>query len=425
MRWLARSRAGTKTNMTASYPIRTITPDEFEAFTDVPGHAFLADWPPEAHDIERKVIEFDRSLAAFDGRQLVGTASAYSFRLTVPGGTADAAGVSNVSVLPSHRRRGILTSLMRDLIADARQRGEPLAILFASEAGIYSRFGFGLATWHQRLRIGRGEGQLVVGPVADVTPPRLRFCAPADVRAELLKVHDTALAGRPGMLARNEQWWDVQLSDLPFNRDGMSALRCVVAEDDSGPRGYSLYRTQPSWSDGIPDGTVAVSELIALDPAATAALWTDLFERDLVSEVIARRRPVDDPLLAMLADPRRALPIVGDALWVRPVDLPAAMVKRRYASAVDVVLDVLDPVLPANAGRWRLTADGDDARCERTTADADLVLPVQVLGAGYLGGASFGQLAAAGQVSEQTPGALAHLATAMSWDPRPWCSMMF
>jgi predicted acetyltransferase len=411
--------------MSASHPTRTITPGEFDAFAAVSGQAFLEDWPPEAREIERKVMEFDRSIAAFDGDLMVGTAGAYSFRLTVPGGAVDAAGVSNVSVLPSHRRRGILTAMMIDVMADARQRGETIAILFASEPGIYGRFGFGLATWHQRLRVGRGDGQLSVGPVAGAAPPRLRLSAPASVRADLLKVYDTALADRPGMLARNDSWWDVQLAEPPPNRDGMSPLRCLVAEDDSGPRGYALYRTQPSWSDGIPDGVIAVSELIALDPAATAALWADLLARDLVGEVVARRRPVDDPLLAMLADPRRALPVVSDALWVRLLDLPAALVRRRYAGSVDIVLDVLDPVLPENAGRWRLMADEGGAQCERTTADADLVLPAHVLGAGYLGGASFGQLAAAGQAGELTPGALARLATAMSSDPRPWCSMMF
>jgi predicted acetyltransferase len=194
-------------------------------------------------------------------------------------------------------------------------------------------------------------------------------------------------------------------------------------------RGYALYRTKSSWTDGLSEGAIRVREVTALDPAATAALWTDLFDRDLVSEVLALHRPIDDPLLAMLADPRRALPLVSDALWVRLIDVPTALVQRKYASAVDVVIDVADAFLPENSGRWRLTSEGPDhggdARCERTAASADLLMSVQALGAGYLGGASFGQLAAAGYVSELRPGALARLATAMSWASRPWCSMMF
>jgi predicted acetyltransferase len=415
--------------MSPNYPIRTITPDEFEAFSAVPGHAFLDEWPAEDRELERPVTEFDRTIAAFDGTQMVGTAGSYTFRMTVPGGTADVAGITLVSVLPSHRRRGILTDMMRYLIADAGRRGEAIAILYASEAGIYGRYGFGLATWHQRIQVHRGDGRLRLGDAVPASAQlSLRLASPSDVRSDLAKVFAAVLPTRPGMLARSDAWWELILSDAPTRRDGMSPLRCLLAEDASGVRGYALYRAKGSWSDGLPDGELRLRELTALDPAATAALWTDLFSRDLVSAVYAVHRPVDDPLLALLADPRRALPLVSDALWVRLLDVPAAMVRRKYASAVDVVLDVQDTFTPENAARWRLTTggpDGGDARCERTTAPPDLLMSVQALGAGYLGGASFGQLAEAGHVSELTSGALARLAAAMSWDPRPWCSMMF
>jgi predicted acetyltransferase len=416
--------------MNPSYPIRVISANEFEAFAAVPGQAFLEEWSPEAIEIERPVTEFDRTIAAFDGAQMVGTASAYSFRLTVPGGAAGAAGITLVSVLPSHRRRGILTDMMRYELEDAGHRGEALAILFASESGIYGRYGFGLATWHQRIRIGRGDGRLAVGSAVDTSKqPRLRFDPPSAVRAELVSLFDAAVPGRPGMLARDDRWWDVILSDDVTRRGGMSPLRCILVADEAGPRGYALYRTQLSWDEGLADGTIRVREMIAADPAATAMLWADLLSRDLVGEVIARNQPIDDPLLAMLADQRRAQPLVSDALWVRLIDLPAAMCQRAYASAVDIVLDVLDPFRPENSGRWRLTTNGPDdtakARFARSSDTADVLVSVHALGAGYLGGASFGQLAAAGQVRELKPGALGRLAAAMSWDPRPWCSMMF
>jgi predicted acetyltransferase len=414
--------------MTAGYPIRTITPDEFAAFSAVPSQAFLEEWSPEARALDEQITEFDRTIAAFDGAAMVGTASAYSFRLTVPGSVADAAGVSLVSVLPTHRRRGILTNMMRAQVTDARQRGEPTAILYASEPGIYGRFGYGLATWHQRLRIGRGDGRVSLGAAVPASKKiDLRLAAPAEARSDLMHVFDAVLPHRPGMLARPEVWWDALLSDEPFQRDGMSPLRCVLAEDEAGPRGYATYRTQSTWTDGVAAGTIRLRELIALDPAAEAALWADLLSRDLVGEVVAVGRPIDDPLLTLLVDPRRAQPKVSDGLWVRLLDLPAAMAQRQYASAVDVVLDVLDPFLPDNAGRWRLTCGGpgDGAHCERTAAPPDLLVTVQALGASYLGGASLTQLAGAGYLTEHTPGALARLAAAMSWDPRPWCSMMF
>jgi predicted acetyltransferase len=420
--------------MTESYPIRTIADGEFAALADVSGQAFLEGLSPEVTEYERQVIELDRTIAAFDGDEPVGTASAYSFTLTVPGATAAAAGITLVSVLPAYRRRGILSSLMTHLLADAARRDEPLAILFASESGIYGRFGFGLATSHLRLRIGRGEGKLAIGEMAsDDEQLNLRPAKPVKVQSELAAVYDAVLSSRPGMVARDGLWWDHLLGDPEFRRDGMSPLRCVLAEDRSGPRGYALYRTKSSWgADGIAAGTLRVRELMSTDPHATARLWTDLLNRDLVGEIIAPLRPVDEPLLAMLADQRRARPGLNDGLWVRLIDLPAALCGRTYAAGIDVVLDVSDPHFPANQGRWRLTATGlgsaggaAETSCQRVTDAADITLSVGALGAAYLGGTKLGQLAAAGHVRELTPGSLARLSAAMSWEPAPWNCTIF
>lgn len=416
--------------MTDSYPIRPIAAEEYPAFTAVLGEAFLEPWPPEAAAVERGVLELDRTIAAVDGGDIVATATTYSFVLTVPGASARAAGISGVSVRPSYRRRGILTAMMRHQLGDARSRGEATAILFASESGIYARYGFGLASWHQRLQIARSDGALRTGAVlGQAGSVSLRAVQPAQARDKLAQVYATALPGRPGMLARDDRWWDSMLADPPALRDGMSPLRCPLAEDATGPAGYALYRTKPSWQDGVAAGTLRLRELVASDPAAIAALWSDLLDRDLVSEVVASSRPIDDPLLAMLADPRRAHALVSDALWVRLIDLPAALCQRRYATGIDVVLDVIDPVLPENAGRWHLhsgeSADGGEAVCERTSRPADVLLTVQAVGAAYLGGASFGQLAGAGHVRELTPGAAGRLAAAMSFDPAPWTCQIF
>jgi predicted acetyltransferase len=421
--------------MTERYLLRPITPDEFDAFGEVPTQAFNdTSWSAEAVEQELLVFEFDRSLAAFDGDAIVGTAAAYSFQLTVPGGIADAAGVTFVSVLPSHRRRGILSAMMRHELADIAGRGEAIAALFASESGIYGRYGYGCASGQLRLTIRRGEGALSPAAAGRGGPNRssvrLRAVPPADLRPELAKVYDSAAPRRPGMMARDERWWQSVLADPESARRGMSSLRCLLADDDSGPRGYALYRTKPDWAeDGLPFGSLSVRELIAADPAVTAALWTDLLTRDLIGEVVARQRPVDDPLLDMLADRRRARAYLTDGLWIRLTDVPAALCQRRYSSAADVVIEVTDELLPANAGRWRLQcpgpADGGTASCERTAAAADIVLPVAALGAGYLGGTRLGALAAAGLIAERTDGALARLSAAMYADPAPWCPLTF
>jgi len=414
--------------MAAAYPIRPISEEEFSAFYAVIERAFNVQYPTDLElRHEMGVFEFDRSLAAFDGAAMVGTAAALSLRMTVPGGDANVAGVTAVATAPSHRRRGILTSLMNRQLADLRERGEAVAALFASEAGIYARFGYGAATSDLNLAIRRGEGTLLAPATAPEShgPQRLRTAEPRDVIVELAKVFESVLHGRPGMFARDGRWWENVLWDPEHRRSGRSPLRCIIAEDDTGPRGYALYSVRPSWGeDGIPDGVLQVRELMATDPAACTAIWSDLLSWDLVSEIRAHARPVDEPLLYLLADRRRARPRLYDGLWVRLVSVPGALAGRRYSCPVDVVIEVADGVLAENSGRWRLRAPGraEDGRatCERTSAAADVTLPVQSLGAAYMGGTTLGALARAGLAEQARPGAIAALSTALSWEPAPW-----
>jgi predicted acetyltransferase len=415
--------------MTDSYPVRPITPAEFDAFALVTEHAFNeSPIPDTGRSHVLSLFEWDRTLAAFDpelGRP-AGITAIYSFQLTVPGATLPAAGVTWVAVLPSHRRRGILNSLMRRQLSDVAARGEPLALLWASEAGIYGRYGYGRASWHLTFDVRRGEG--ILAPSAASPGLRTRLISPADTRPELAKVYDLVLQSRPGLFARNPAWWDRRLHDPESRRNGASPLRCLLAEDDQGTRGYALYSATEHWDDStfLPDTTLNVRELVAADPAASATLWQDLLSRDLVTSFRAGLRPADDPLLYQLADPRRARPTLADGLWVRLVDVPAALSGRRYACPVDMVIEVHDALLPGNAGRWRLRAGADGAAvCERTSDPADLSLDIASLGAAYLGGTRLSAPAGAGLVTEHRPGAIRDLSTAMSWDPAPWCPIIF
>jgi predicted acetyltransferase len=210
-------------------------------------------------------------------------------------------------------------------------------------------------------------------------------------------------------------------------------VQAVVAEDDAGPRGYALFSAKPEWDEhGIPTGVLKVWDLMAVDPPAYGALWNDLLTRDLVGEVRAEVRPADEPLLYLLADQRRARLLIIDGLWIRLVSVPGALSQRAYSCAVDVVIEVSDEEFAQNAGRWRLRAPGPAAgagagvaTCERTSAPADLALPVRALGAAYLGGTRLSALAGAGLVAEIRPGAVAALSAAMAWDPAPWCPAGF
>jgi predicted acetyltransferase len=423
--------------MATPYPIRPITEDELLPFRAVDEHAFHGGPLSDRQRARLQArLEYDRTAAAFDGGTIIGTAGAYSFRMRVPGALAAVAGVTQVAVLPSYRRRGVLSSLMRQQLDDLHERGEAVAALFASEAGIYGRFGYGPASWQATYTLRAGEGRLA--PTAPTDKGlRLRIAEPESARAELAKVFEAVLDERPGVFARSDAWRDRALADEPEDRDGASPLRCVLAEDATGPRGYVLFSGRGRWDEEtfLPDGAIDLRELFTTDPAATAALWGDLLSRDLTSEFHAWLRPVDDPLLHLLADSRRLRTRISDGLWVRLVDVPRALAQRRYASPVEVVIEVTDELCAWNQGRWRLTAGnapeaggpapGIAATCERTTDPADVALPVRALGAAYLGGTRLGPMAAAGLVAELRPGTLAPLSAALAWDPAPWCPMMF
>ena len=417
--------------MTGPYPIRPITAAEFPAFSAVDEHAFNDTRLPGDREDELRRLELDRTLAAWDGELIAGVAAIHSLPLTVPGAVIPAAGVTWVSVLPTHRRRGILRSLMLHQLADIRARGEAVAVLFASESGIYGRYGYGQASLAASYTFRRGEGLLRPDAPADPSL-RLRITDPEAALPELAKVHDMVLPSRPGMFARDDAWWQHRLYDPPHRRDSATPLRCVLAEDPSGPRGYGLYSAKDGWDQhSLPDGTLRIREVMAADPAAAAAIWGDLLTRDLISEVRVANRPPDDPLLHMVADPARARARVSDGLWARLADVPTALTQRRYSSSADVVIEVSDETCPQNAGRWRLRTSGrggpagSPASCERTGDPADVALPVRALGAAYLGGTRLGTLAEAGMVTERRSGALAELSAAMSWDPAPWCPMIF
>ena len=375
---------------------------------------------PEERELWQRLTEFDRSLGVWDGDMCVGTAGAFSFRLTVPGGASvPAAGVTMVSVAATHRRRGILRSMMRRQLDDVRSWGEPLAVLTASEPEIYGRFGYGIATMRTTAEIDTDRVRLSVPPGTDDV--RLRYAEPAAVRDQCEAVYARKVAGRPGMTARRPGWEDLPLLDPESEREGSSPLRCVVAERDGEVVGYTRYFTKPEWDVQGPKGTVLLRDLEALDPASYAALWRFLLDIDLTRKVTVRSRPVDDAWQHLVSDIRRCSIQQVDSLHVRLVELGAALEARTYQAPVDVVFEVEDAFCPWNEGRWRLTGDAKGAAsCKRTEEAADLALSVRELGAAYLGGVSLASLAGAGRVRELRAGALAEASLAFGSTVAPW-----
>ncbi|MEU5316444.1 GNAT family N-acetyltransferase [Streptomyces sp. NPDC021056] len=373
----------------------------------------------EERELWDTLTETDRSIGVWDGDACVGTAGAFSFRLTVPGGASvRAAGVTMVSVAATHRRRGVLTAMMRRQLDDVREWGWPLAVLTASEPAIYGRFGYGVGTYAVTGEIDTKQVRLSVPPGTDDV--RLRYAKPAESLGACEAVYARVVPSRPGMVARTAGWERLMLLDPESEREGASPLQCVVAERDGEVVGYARFQVKPDWEPTGPQGKVLVRDVEAPDPAVYAALWRFLFDVDLTSKLVTRGRPVDDAWQYLVSDIRRCSLRVRDSLHVRLVDVGAALEARTYQAPVDVVFEVADDFCPWNAGRWRLSGDAKGASCERTTDPADLALSVRELGAAYLGGVSLASLGAAGRVRELRRGALGEAAVGFGSAVAPW-----
>ncbi|MEV7725030.1 GNAT family N-acetyltransferase [Streptomyces sp. NPDC087917] len=370
----------------------------------------------EARERHHELLAHCSRLGAYDGRTLVGFMAAHDFRLSVPGADLACPGLTFVSVAPTHRRRGILTALMDERLRRTAAEGAPLAALWASEAAIYGRFGYGAATQGATIEIDSGR------PLAlRVTPdPRpLRLLEPDEVLDVIGPCHEAARASRAGRPSRSARRWTGEwLCEQAEEDDELSPPRVIVLGEPGEPvAGYVLYRTKPQDDDGpvrVP-GLVRVDELEADSPAVAAALWDCVASLDLTGKVSAWGRPTDDPLLHFAAD-RDQVRVTAQfpALWLRLVDVAAALKARSWAAPVEVVLELSDARLPANSGRFRLKAGPDGVAYERARAAPDLTLDVRELAACYLGGTRVAELVAAGLVAEHAPGAAASLDTALA-----------
>jgi predicted acetyltransferase len=398
----------------AEYTLRSGTADDFEGVAALLADAFHETYDAEGIEIERAVYEPERAALAFAGDLLVGSSGSYVRELTVPGAIVPSAHVTMVGVEATHRRRGVLTGMMGRLFDDARQAGEPVAHLWASEGKIYQRYGYGLAAARLVIEAER-EAQLRVPPV----DPKgsLRSAALADAGPDLRKVFEQVRAERPGMSGRDDRWWAHTLADPTSWRNGATRRYVLIHETGGEPDGYVLWRVREGSGDR--PGTVLIRELLATNPAAYQSLWQFLLNVDLTRRVEYPFAAPDEPLLYLVNEPRKLSTTLSDALWLRLVDVPAALSARRYQSPVDVVLAVEDAMIPENSGRWHLTGDSSTASCTRTDRPADLDCDLGALGAAYLGGASLGTLAAGGRIRELVPGTLAPASAAFGWHRAP------
>ena len=375
--------------------------------------------PPTEEQIGRfkQVLPIERMHAAFEDGTIVGGAGAFPFELSVPGGVLPCAGVSVVGVYPTHRRRGVLRALMDVQLQDVHERGEPLAALWASEETIYDRFGYGLASWAGEVRLARVWNSYARPFERQGTT---RFVAADEAATLSPPVWDALMRERPGVFQHTKAWWELRRLRMP-DEEKANPKRFVVLELDGSVQAYAIYRQFPSFEAGVSNGRLEVVEAIGMTPQATAEIWRFLLDVDWYATLEASLLPVDHPLFLLLANPRRLRYRMGDGLWVRLVDVGAALSGRAYADDGSVVFDVRDAVCPWNEGRWKLEG-GTAARTDET---ADLVLDVDALGSAYLGAVPFAQLRDALRVEERTAGAVERADAIFGWRPLPWCPEIF
>jgi predicted acetyltransferase len=376
--------------------------------------------PPGEEFLERfvRMLPHERMHAAFEDGAVVGGAGAFPFELSVPGGgSLPCAGVTAVGVTPTHRRRGVLRAMMDTQLRDARDRGEPIAALWASEETIYSRFGYGIAAWAGELRIPHEWDAFAQSPQS---VGAVRFVTHEEARELFPPIYEGVRRDRPGMMSRDEAWWEIRHLRLP-DEEKDAPRRFVVLEVEGEPQAYAIYRTHFGFEGGSASSRLVVREAYGATPGAMAAIWRWVLDVDWMAAVETSLVPADHPLFLLIATPRRMRYRMGDGLWIRLVDVGGALAGRAFGEGGPLVLEVRDAVCEWNDGRWKL----DGGECSRTDEEPDLALDVGALGSAYLGAVSFKELRAALRVEELREGAIARADALFAWRPLPWCPEIF
>jgi predicted acetyltransferase len=404
-----------------SLEIRPIGADELVPFVTMLEATAGRRVSDEAVEDARSSYELDRTLAVFEGDTVVAGTGSDVLELTVPGPAAVAvARITHTGVLPTHRRRGVVTELWLRQIRDLRRRGEPLAVFTTTGPGIYRRrLGYSPATMAMEVEIETAHGAL---DVISHQSGRLRVLAGDDMATVLPDVFDRHRRLQPGQVSRPAAFWEVWLLDRARYRRGQASERfTVVFEGAAAAEGYLTYRLVYGPPRDQPVHALAVEDLVAVTDEARRALWAYCLSFHQAVLVTSSNVPVDEPLTAMLADPRRLrVTRLREFLWLRLLDVPVALSARRYALTDALVFDVADSGSPENQGRYRLETGPGAAACVRTTSAPDLALGVADLSAAYLGGVTFTTLRRAGRAAELTPGAAERADAVFASRPAPW-----
>jgi predicted acetyltransferase len=402
--------------------VRTIDDADVTGWIQCMRTAFLTQPVEGEAEYRRTGMDLDRSWGAFDGEKVVGTLRSFATTLTVPGpAEIGAAALTNVTVAPTHRRRGLLTEMITSDLRDSAERGEAVGILIASEYPIYGRFGYGAAVEAGTYSVDASHARFRrpgIGTVELVDLGTLRREAPP--------VYEQFRAARPGAISRRGRWWDQSLRQVEVpGADPPTGYQAIYRSEKGRAQGYLRYRATEKWELMRPDGLLTIDELVGITPEAYHRLWEYCCEIDLITSIEAGDRSVDEPLVWLLED-GRVLRQTGRfyLVWVLPPSVATALATRRYLTDGQLVMEVVDPLGFAD-GRYVLDGGPAGATCTKTTKPADLSLGVDALGSIYLGGVSLRTLAAAGRVDEHRVGAVATADTMFRSAVTPWCTTWF
>jgi predicted acetyltransferase len=380
--------------------IRALRSDELEPFITAMSGPFGFDLPDDEAErtalLQRigRIFEPERARCAFDGDKIIGTLGVFSFTMTVPGGAIPVAGTTQVTVQPTHRRRGVLSEMMRAHLDEARERGDAAAALWASDSAIYGRFGYGMAAWNTEIEIDRRHVDLHRLAAA---PSPVELVDVDSVRAPAIEVYDRIRQRVPGMVAHSDGWWDRLFSDHSWSRGGGTKARYALVVENGAPAGWTKYRLKDVEGEGHPAQDVVVVQLYAETPGAWSGLWSHVMAHDFGQTIRADLRPVDDPIHSLLRGMRRAKTKISDGLWFRVLDVGRVLEARTYSGEGAISFTVRDP-LGIVGGSYRLETNGPSATVQRIE-EAALTLDVEDLGALSLGGRSAVELAMAGRIS--------------------------
>lgn len=402
--------------MLGAMEIRAIAAHELEAWIASLIRTFGGDAEGDPHAVERHraLVDLDRTFAAFDGGRIVGTAAGFDFRLSVPGGVVPMSGLTMVSVSPTHRRRGILRALITAHLAAARARGDVMSGLWASEATIYGRFGYGVAAEADELTFSAAGARMIDTHARDA----IELAPDGDAVTLMPAVYDAAMARRPGLFSRSADWWRLRIMvERPYQKTGASKRRFAIARRDGAPVGYAVFRQKLAFEAGLPAGTIDIDELCAIDAAAEASLWDFIAKIDLFPKVSWRNAPTDSLLPWIVDDRRRVRRSRVETMWLRVDEVAPVLEARRYASDGSLRLGVEDEV-------FTLTIEGGAGRCERSEGAPELTLDRAALGSLYLGSFAASYLARAGRVHGEVE-ALARADRIFACALAPWCAEIF